>query len=237
MKILRETIRNKKALRAFYEDCYQKFKACLAHCPTEGEALEIGSGGGFCEKVIPGVVTSDFLPYEGVSRVMDARRLEFPNESLRAIFMLNAFHHVCDPGRFLEEAERCLRPGGRLFIIDQHPGILGYPLLRLLHHEGFDAAAREWSFASSGPLSGANGALAWMVFRRDAAKFGERFPKLRIIAYRPHTPLLYWLAGGLKPWCLVPSALLPAAKALDRALLRLSRDCGTFVDIEVAKTG
>jgi hypothetical protein len=113
--------------------------------------------------------------------------------------------------------------------------LLGKPILRYVHHEPFDDQVRQWKFESTGPLSDANGALAWIVFRRDAARLAEIVPRLQCLGYRPHTPLGYWMAGGLKSWSLVPRWAYSASTALDRLLLSVSKDLGCFVDIELVK--
>jgi SAM-dependent methyltransferase len=207
----------------------------LARCGIAGRAVEIGSGLGFVKEVIPGMMTTDILPYPDLDGVVDATRMPFGDESLKFIGMLDVFHHIPDVSAFLSEAQRCLRPGGRLLIIDQHPGFIGGPILKYLHHEPFHPETREWAFKSTGPLSDANGALAWIVFRRDFPIFESRFPGLRLISYRPHTPLRYWLSGGLKKWSLLPGWTFPLASRIDRLLLALSPNFGSFVDIEIER--
>jgi hypothetical protein len=95
--------------------------------------------------------------------------------------------------------------------------------------------ANEWRFDTSGPLSGANGALAWIVFRRDLGLFQKRFPRLRLEMYRPHSPLRYWISGGLKGWTLVPGTAFPLATSVDRMIARIWPRMSSFVDIEVRK--
>src|SRR5689334_3034790 len=176
---LRNSIRNKASLRRLYREVYSKYEDCLERCPKTGAILELGSGMGFLKEVLPEALTSDVIPYPGLDGVIDARQLPFADESLRLICMLDVFHHIPDVGRFLEEAQRCLRPGGRLLMIDQHAGWVSTPILRYLHNEPYDPETKAWTFESSGPGSGANGALAWLVFRRDQHLFESRFPRLR----------------------------------------------------------
>jgi len=228
-------IQSKPALKAWYEEMYRRYADVLARCPADGLAIELGSGGGFARADVPGLVTTDVLPYAGVDRVVDACAMPFADGELRFIGMLNVFHHIPDARAFLGEAERCLRPGGRMLVLDQHPGWIGGPILKYAHHEGYDPAAREWRFASSGPLSGANGALAWIVFRRDRDELARRFPRLRIVRYETHSPLRYWLAGGLKDWSLLPRWAFGAATRLDRVLVALARELGSFSAIEIER--
>lgn len=232
---IRAVLDRKYSLRRWYEELYQGYAACLEQCPDTGMALEIGSGAGFAKSVIPEIVTSDILPYPGVDEVLDATNLPYEPDSLRFIGMVNVFHHIPDVEAFLDQAQRCLTPGGRLLIVDQHPGYISTPVLKHVHHEPFDPTASEWQFETTGPLSGANGALAWIVFVRDRERFLRRFEALELRAYRPHTPLRYWLTGGLKTWNLLPGWGFRAASALDGFLVRLSPQFGSFVTIEVVK--
>jgi SAM-dependent methyltransferase len=232
---IRSVIDAKPALKGFYAEIYARYAASLAMCPHEGLAVELGSGGGFAQRIVPELVTTDVLPYDGIDRVVDATRMPFANRSVRFFCLLNVFHHIPDVAAFLREAGRCLMPGGRLLLIDQHPGWISKPVLRFIHHEPFCPDAADWRFESTGPLSGANGALAWIVFVRDRTKFIEQFPELQLLQYRPFAPLTYWLSGGLKPWHLLPSAAYGTVATIDRALLRISTHFGSFVEIEVAR--
>ncbi len=232
---LRRIIQGKAALRRLYLETYQRYADCLSRCPAEGLAVELGSGGGFVKDVLPEVTTSDVIAYPGVDRVVDGTRMPFADGSVRALFLLNVLHHVPDVSAFLHECERVLRPGGRVRIVDQYPGWIGGFVYRHLHHEPFDMQATDWRFPSKGPLSDANGALAWIVFERDRARFEREHPALRLVAFERHTPLRYWLAGGLKRWSLLPGALFGAATWLDRALVRLSPRCASFLDVELQR--
>jgi SAM-dependent methyltransferase len=232
---LRRVVASKPALKRLYDETYAKYAACLTRCPRVGIALELGSGASFAKDRLPELITSDVIEYAGLDRVVDATAMPFEAQSLRAIFMSNVFHHIPDVAAFLREAERCLMPGGRVFMVDQHVGHLSRFILAHAHHEPFAPTAHQWRFDSEGPLSGANGALAWMVFSRDRARFKREFPQLRLERYEPHTPLRYWLSGGLKTWSLLPDWAFAAATNLDRALVRGSADFGSFVDVELLR--
>jgi len=232
---LRRLIERKPALRRLYLETYARYAACLRRCPAEGLAVELGSGASFVKQVLPEVVTTDVLEYAGVDRVVDATHMPFADGSVRALFLLNVLHHIPDVGAFLRESERVLKPGGRVLIVDQYPGWIGGLVFRYLHHEPFDARAAEWRFPSQGPLSDANGALAWIVFERDRARCQREHAGLRIDAFTRHTPLRYWLAGGLKRWSLLPGALFPLATWFDRLLLAISPRFASFVDVELVR--
>lgn len=232
---LKATITKKALLQSIYADVYDKYRNCLMLSPPNGIALELGSGAGFAKKRIPEILTSDVIPYEGIDRVVDATHMPFSNDALRCIFMFNVFHHIANVDLFFMEAKRCLAPGGRILIVDQHPGWFGYPIYNFFHHETFDASVIQWTFNSSGPLSHANGALAWIVFKRDRKIFEQKYPCFRIEKYEPHTPLAYWLSGGLKRWSLIPGQLIKSIKKIDSLLIKVSPRFGSFADIELLK--
>jgi SAM-dependent methyltransferase len=225
----------KAALRGIYLETYGKYREVLARCPPEGVALEIGSGAGFLREVLPEIVTSDVLPYAGIDQVVDARDMPFGDGKLRAVFMVNVLHHIPDCGAFFAQLVRCLKPGGRALLIDMHPGLICRFMMKFGIHEPYDPDTTEWAFDSSGPLTGANTALAHMIFQRDKKLFAERFPELGIVRYQPHTPLRYWLSGGLKSWSLLPGWAFPAATHFDRALAYVCPWLASFVDIELVR--
>ena len=232
---LRALIGRKKFLKQFYEEVYKKYAQSLRSCPPDGIVLELGSGASSVKEYIPEVITSDTIPYSGVDLVVDATQMPFADQSLRAIFMMNVFHHIPDATLFLREASRCLKKGGRIFILDQHVSPLSKLIFKYAHHEPFDSKASEWRFASKGPLSGANGALAWIVFHRDFETFTSEFPDLKLLKYTPHSPLRYWISGGLKSWSLAPGFLFRLLTLLDRAVAKISSETCSFVDIEIVK--
>jgi len=232
---IHQTIQRKKALKNLYSEVYQKYNQCLAKCPEDGIVIELGSGAGFTKEVLPNVVTTDVIAYANIDQVVDATHMPFENESLRAIFMNNVFHHISNVEKFLFEAQRCMKKGSRLLIVDQHPGFFSQYIYKYLHSETFDPKRKNWDFPSKGPLSDANGALAWIVFQRDREIFEQKYPRLKVVSYTPHTPLRYWLSGGLKNWSLLPGFLFDPATRLDKGLTSLSPALGSFVDIEIVK--
>jgi SAM-dependent methyltransferase len=233
---LQSLLKKKRSLQSWYRSLYKDFQQVLAEDPNhEGTVIELGSGGGFIKEVVKDVVTTDIVPYRGVDLVVDATRMPFAKDELRGIFLLNVLHHISDVSSFFAEANRCLRKSGQLLIIDQYPGLWAKPILRHVHHEHFDDRATTWTFPSSGPLSGANGALAWIVFFRDRKRFEREFPSLKIRQIILHSSIIYWLCGGLKKWSLVPSSLYPLIEEIDSSLVRIFPSTASFMTIRLEK--
>ena len=229
------TIRSKAALHLWYNEVYDSYAETLGRCPADGLVVELGAGVGFAEERIPDVIKTDVLPYNGVDFVFDAARMPFSDNSVRMFCMLNVFHHLPDVEAFLSECRRCLIPGGRVLIVDQYPGWIAHSVLKHIHHEPYVPDAKTWSFDSSGPLSGANGALAWIVFFRDRSRLEELYPQLKIAKIQRHTPLRYWLSGGLKWWSLIPQPTWRLSCLLDRFLLWCSPEWAGFMNVELVK--
>jgi len=225
----------KPGLRQFYTSVYARYLHCLARCPKDGQAIELGSGYGFLRTITTDITPTDVTAYDGIDHIEDARKLSFPDNSLRAIFMLNTLHHIPDAELFFQEAQRCLVPGGRILIVDHYPGVISAPIYKWLHHEPWLPKTPAWQFASHNPYRDGNAALAWIIFFRDRKTFLAKFPYLTIASVSPNTPLLYWLSGGLKSWTLISRATLRFAIGLDTALMRISPRFGSFMDIEIVK--
>ena len=124
------------------------------------------------------------------------------------------------------------------FIAHRYPLITGVQVvdgMRLLATEDFDDDPQNLAFRSTNPLVFANGALSWIVFKRDRHQFPDICPGLAIRKYRTAWPLLYWVSGGLKPWTLVYGWNLKFFLSTDRVLVKLLPDSGSFNQIVVQK--
>jgi SAM-dependent methyltransferase len=213
----RRILREKRFLRRLYLEWYGEIVSTLPS--GEGRVVELGSGAGFLADLLPELVTSDIQTVPGIDLVANATALPFAERSLRGIVMTNLLHHLDDPRRFLLEAARCVRAGGVLSMIEPWVTPWSSFVYRRLHHEPFDPDAREWSERRSGPLSGANGALPWILLHRD------REPEL----VRPTTPFRYLVSGGVSLRSLAPGWSFGLWTALERTLRPLSGSTAMFV--------
>jgi hypothetical protein len=120
--------------------------------------------------------------------------------------MVDVLHHIPDNRAFLIEAQRCLAPGGSIAMIEPWVSTWSRPIYTRLHHEPFEPDAQNWTFPSTGPLSGANGALPWIIFQRDRRAFESEFSELEIQEVRPFMPFRYLVSGGVSMRQLMPEA-------------------------------
>jgi len=166
--------------------------------------LELGSGAGFLQNFIPGLITSEVFKCSSSSIVLDGCFLPFCNGVLKGIVMTDVFHHISQPRKFLEEATRCVREGGVLVMIEPWVTPWSQWAYQKLHHEPFRPHAKAWEFLRSGPLSGANGALPWIIFKRDRTLFEQEFPEWKIQMIKLGMPFRYLISGGVSLRSLMP---------------------------------
>ena len=214
----RAVIRNNRFLWRVYDEWYRSVASCIPAGP--GGVLEIGSGAGFLSEYVPNLISSEVFPCSNVRVVLDARSLPFSTGSLKAIAMVDVLHHIPDNRAFLAEAQRCLRSGGSVAMVEPWVSAWSRLIYTHLHHEPFEPDAKDWSFPKTGPLSGANGALPWIIFQRDRDQVEAQFLDLEIRSVRPFMPFRYVVSGGVSMRQLMPEATFPLWRGLENWLCR-----------------
>jgi hypothetical protein len=144
-------------------------------------------------------------------------------------------HHTPEVGDFSREAERALAPGGRIVAIEPWNTAWSRFVYTRLHPEPFRPDAAEWTFPAEGPLSDANGALPWIVFARDRADFGARFPGLELRRIRLLMPFRYLASGGVSLRSLSPGWSYGMWRGVERLLSPLEAQLAMFASIVVER--
>jgi hypothetical protein len=85
-----------------------------------------------------------------------------------------------------------------------------------LHHEPFEPEVGDWRHSSNGPLSGANGALPFIIFKRDQAIFESEFSDLEVSTIVPFMPFRFLVSGGVSMRNLMPAFAFPIWTQLER---------------------
>jgi SAM-dependent methyltransferase len=225
----RELVQRKDFLRQVYQEWYSAIASALPAGP--GAVLELGSGAGFLAERIPGLVTSDIMHCPGIRAVLDAHTLPFEDGSLRAIVMTDVIHHLPRVEAFLDEASRCVRAGGVVAMVEPWISTWSRFIYHYLHPEPVLPEAHTWSFESTGPLSGANSALPWIMFERDRQLFTDRFPEWDLKVCRLEMPFRYLLSGGLSPISLMPGASFGMWRSVEERLRPWMRRLAMFAFI------
>lgn len=239
VRIHQRIIRENQLLTRHYEFVYAYFKKvedslCDLHFPS----LEIGSGGGFLKEFIPDVITSDVVKSEGIDRIEDAASLLFPDRSLKAIYANGVLHHIKEPELCIKEIRRILVPGGMFVSNEPSTNFFGYFMNKYFNHEYTNKHVKEWKIDSQeehGRLTLTNMAMPYIIFKRDAALFKQKFKDLEIISISYHDFLRYTLSGGLSYRPFVLRALYGTVNFIEKMFRPLMPVLGTNMLITVKK--
>ncbi len=207
----------KPTLRAIYRDYYRRIMdACWP-----GRVLEIGGGSGNLKGFAPRVVSTDILPASWLDAIADAQALPFVDGAFDSIVMVDVLHHIEQPRRFLAEAQRVLRSGGRLVLIEPAITPISWIVYKWFHHEPVmmsrDPLGQETGDQHRDPYD-ANSAIPTLLFGRHRTRLTQEFPELIIRQVRFFSLIAYPLSGGFRPWCLLPPGLVEPLLRLEDAL-------------------
>jgi SAM-dependent methyltransferase len=210
-------------VRQLYREWYQALVERLSE--VDGVSVELGSGIGRLREVAgTRVVLTDVEQTPWSEEAVDALHLPYADDSLANIVMLDVFHHLADPARFLDGVERTLASGGRLLLIEPYCSPISTPLYQRFHSERTDTSVDP--FAPDPEIAQAafdsNQALPTLVFYRRLAEFRRRWPTLRLVEERRFSFLLYPLSGGFTRRPLLPPPLYPVVRLIERALRPLA---------------
>lgn len=197
VKILARKKMMQSVFKAFYKLCMDMDKKYFGD--TQGMRVELGAGVSRFNKYYPDVKITDIKPAEHLDAVIDAQRMDFADNSVRALYGLNFFHHLPDPNLFFKEFLRVVSPGGGCVLIEPYYGpIASFMYKRLFATETFDKKEAAWDSASRGAMIGANQALSHNILIRDRKKFTERYPDIEIVKVTAISNYLqYLISGGL----------------------------------------
>lgn len=226
-------LRRKGFLRRLHADWYDLISQGLGSVP--GPVLELGAGLASAQFDFPRRLRTDVQVQPGLDCCADAQALPVRPGSLGGIILVNTLHHIPDVRKFFHQASQALRPGGRIVMIEPWITPFSQLVYTYLHHEPCRPKAKTWAFTSSGPLSGANEALAWMIFHRDQAIFRRDFSELDPVVLQPIMPVRYLLSGGLRPVSFLPGWAYPTVAWIEGRFAACNRFLAMFALIVVEK--
>jgi SAM-dependent methyltransferase len=214
----RHVWQTKPVLRAVYSHYYREI---VARCRA-GRTLEVGGGSGNLKSYVAEVVTSDIQPVLWLDVVADAHRLPFGAGSFDNIVLFDVLHHLQRPRLFLLEAERTLRPKGRLVLVEPAITPLSWLLYKLLHDEPVrmsdDPLAEGGLDPTRDPFAANQAIPTLLFFGRYRDQLAGAIPRLRLIERRRIAYFAYPLSGGFKAWSLLPTRAVGPLLRLERWL-------------------
>jgi len=208
----------KPVLRAIYSNLYQKIEDVV----LVGDTLEIGGGIGNLHIRAGRLIKTDIQHSIGVDVVADAQQLPFDNEVFSNIVLFDVLHHLQCPLLFFAEAQRILKPGGRVIMVE--PGIT--PVSKLLYKMGHEEPVEMgWDMndlckvdADKNPYD-SNQAIPTILFKRDPQLFLAAVKGFKINSSDWLSLFAYPLSGGFKSWSLLPCRWVSLILKIEEKLL------------------
>lgn len=225
----RKIIQSKPLLKKIYLEWYEWI---ISNFDEHDYVLELGSGAGFLKDLMPNLITSELFLTPDVTHTIDAQSINLDAGSLDGIVMINVLHHIPNCSSFFCEANRVVKPGGKIVLIEPWNNFWAGWIYTSLHHEHFEPHAKNWQFPKTGPLSSANGALPWIIFERDRDVFSQKHPEWSIEVICPLMPLIY-LFSGISLRNIFPGWIFGLVRSLERAIFE--KQCGMFAKIVLKK--
>ncbi|MGA2793992.1 MAG: class I SAM-dependent methyltransferase [Roseiarcus sp.] len=211
--------KEKPVLRVVYADIFDRIATVCVAGPT----LEIGGGVGNLKERVDGVISSDIQYAEWLDLVADAQRLPFACGTLGNIVMLDVLHHIEFPALFFKEAQRVLRPGGRIVMVEPAITHGSWAFYNLFHPEPVVMSANPLEDGTPDPNRDAyesNQAIPTLLCGKYQSRFHRMFPALHIAQTRWFSFAVYPLSGGFRPWSLVTPKLAAVGLRIERFLER-----------------
>jgi SAM-dependent methyltransferase len=222
LRIQRAAWKRRPLLRALYAEWFERIADQLS--PVDGPTVELGCGIGAFKEFRAETVATDVMATPWTDAVVDAQRLPYADSSVANLVLIDVLHHLPQPRRFLAEAERALRPGGRVVMVEPYCSPISTPLYKLFHFERTDLRADAFgdSAQSDSDPFDANQALPTLMFWRQLERFGACHPRLDLVR-RERFALVAWpLSGGFTGRQLVPHRLLGILQLAERLLRPLA---------------
>ena len=159
---------NKNLIKKIYENYYKVIKKCI-YKRNPYKTLELGSGGGNIKKIIRECITSDQFKNNKVDRIENIYKINFKNNTLSNIILIDVFHHLRFPSLALKEINRTLIKGGRVIMLEPAMGLVPRIIYKIFHYEpnGFNLKINWNTIPKKIPMSNqyfAAQSLPWRAF-------------------------------------------------------------------------
>lgn len=236
-----EVWQRRPLLRTIYHGYFREMVAHFAvsageraeEAGTYGTVVEIGGGSGNFKEYFAThhagqgrLIATDIVPTHHCELAVDAMAMPFADASVDNLVMMDVLHHIPYPLRFMGEAQRVLRKGGRLVMTEPYISPASRVIFAVGHPEPVVMKAQIFGRSASedpSPLRGegafaSNQATPTLLFFRDLPQFQQRFPMLRVVQRLRRSLLVYPLSGGFSGPKLLPRFLEPVGWGMERVL-------------------
>jgi len=233
--IEKKILQRKKALQTLYYEYSRPFIESARDLPPDATILEIGSGTSPLKWSVPNLLCTDVVRLGWLDIVCSAYSLPFEDNSVDRIFLMFVWHHLGRLEDFLDEARRCLKPGGEIVVVD--PAITLFSRVYYkIHVDQMDVRAEQWGFDGEGRLSDSNIALAWIALFRDRDRFERLYPEFIIEKVSYNTCISFLLTGGFRIRQLLPSMVIKAVFNVENWVIRnITRQLATTMTVTIRK--
>ncbi|MBS1516801.1 MAG: class I SAM-dependent methyltransferase [Bacteroidetes bacterium] len=215
--------KEKKILREIYSQWYGKIIGDMSQ--VSGTAVELGGGSGNFKEFKKDIISADIADLEWLDMCFDAHEMPFGEDEISNLVMIDVFHHLIDPVKFLFEARRVLKPGGRVIMIEPFPSPFSLIIYKRFHPEPFDKSIDYFSgdlIRDGKDPWDSNQAIPYLIFFKDLEKFKEKFGAgFRILKKEKFSFILYPASGGFENRQMIPDFLTGAFKVLEKSLAPL----------------
>ena len=193
--------------------------SCLSNLRQIGEALHIYSGN--FKDYMPEVISADIDKCDWLDMCFDAHEMPFENDSLANIVMIDVLHHLSNPVKFLHEADRVLKKGGRVVMLEPFPSPFSLQIYKRFHPEPFIFDVDYFSktdIQDKDPWD-SNQAIPYLIFFKNADKFDKNFgDRFKIIEKEKLSFILYPASGGFENKAMIPDSLIKPFQVLEKML-------------------
>lgn len=214
----RKILNRKKMIKDVFKEFHKEFlKTEKKFFKIEGLRVELGAGVFPLKFTDKKILASDVVESKDNDLVINAEKINFKKNTVKTFFLQNVFHHFANPDNFFKEADRTIKKGGGIIMIEPYYNFLSNILYKnISKNEFFDMNQSSWKQQEAKAMSGANQALAHNIFIRDKTLFTNKYKNFEIVEVKPlNNYLRYILSGGLNFKQLIPNSLTFVLKTIE----------------------
>ena len=207
------------ALQAVYKHWASRIRQYLSK--VNGKSVELGCGCGALSQHLD-LLKTDIYKHAWVDEVVDACNMPYGNGECANLVAIDVLHHLPEPIRFFDEANRVLAENGRLIMLEPYISCFSYFIYRLLHHEPLDMKVSPFqrnTLIDKGSGEVCNVALPTLLFVHSRKELSAGWPELNLILLDFSDFLVYPMTGGFSHRSFLPAGWMGKLMRMEDKLL------------------